>query len=130
MLGTYLNWESASSNEVSASTGTCAPPVVGGLAPSSGAKTGGTSVLISSSGFTGASAVDFGAPPATGFVVDSDNQITATGPAGTLGTTVDVAVTTPLGASAHIAAGQGSNSPAIDTGSDTTTIDLGYHYAI
>ena len=80
------------------------PPLVSGLAPSSGPKTGGTSVVISGSGFTGATAVNFGATPATGYAVDSDTQITATAPAGTLGATVDVQVTTPLGISANTAA--------------------------
>ncbi|MCP4303970.1 MAG: hypothetical protein GY788_03630 [bacterium] len=77
----YLGWESSESGEALASTGTCAPPLVGGLAPSSGPETGGTSVVISGSGFTGASAVDFGPTPASGYVVDSDTQITATGEA-------------------------------------------------
>jgi hypothetical protein len=58
--------------------------------------------VISGSYFTGTTAVDFGATPATGYVVDSDTQITATAPAGTGG--VDVAVTTPLGTSANTAA--------------------------
>ena len=95
----YLSWESTDSNEVVASTGTCAPPSISGLSPSSGQEAGGTSVVISGSGFVGATAVDFGANPAASFVVDSDVQITATSPAGS--GTVDVQVTTPLGSSVN-----------------------------
>ncbi len=83
---------------------TTAPPAISGLSPSSGQKAGGTSVVISGSGFTGATAVDFGATPATGYNVDNDAQITATAPAGTFGTVVDVQVTTPLGGSANTSA--------------------------
>jgi hypothetical protein len=119
----HLNWESADSNEVPASTGTCTPPVVGGLAPASGPKTGGTSVVISGSGFTGATAVDFGATPATGFVVDSDAQITATAPAGV--SVVDVAVTTPFGTNADTAADNYTYNPVTyyvrTDGSDSNT---------
>ncbi len=119
----YLNWESAHSNEVLASTGTCAPPSVGGLVPSSGPKTGGTSVVISGSGFVGATAVDFGANPATGFVVDSDTQITATSPAGV--SVVDVRVTTPWGASANTVADDYTYNPVTyyvrTDGSDANT---------
>jgi len=99
----YLSWESVDGSEAVASTGTCAPPSVSGLSPSSGQRAGGTSVVVSGLYFTGATAVSFGATPATGFVVDSDTQITATAPAGTLGT-VDVQVSTPLGGSANIPA--------------------------
>jgi hypothetical protein len=79
-----------------------APPSVSGLSPSSGPGLGGTSVVISGSAFTGATAVDFGANPATGFTVDSDSQITATSPAGV--GTVDVQVTTALGTSSNTGA--------------------------
>jgi hypothetical protein len=47
--------------------------------------------------------VSFGAIPATSFSVDSDTQITATAPAGSLGI-VDVTVNTPDGISANSAA--------------------------
>ncbi len=119
----YLSWESSDSSEVLASTGICAPPVVGGLVPSSGPKTGGTSVVISGSGFTGATAVDFGSNPATGFLVDSDSQITATAPAGV--SVVDVAVTTPFGTSTDTAADNYTYDPVTyyvrTDGSDSNT---------
>ncbi len=75
-------------------------PVVSGINPASGPAAGGTTVTIAGSGFTGATAVDFGTAPAADFTVDSDSQITAVSPAGTAGTTVDVSVTTPEGTSA------------------------------
>ena len=68
-------------------------PVVLGISPSSGPVRGGTTVTITGSGLTGATAVDFGSDAASSFVVNSDSQITATTPAGSEGT-VDVTVTT------------------------------------
>jgi hypothetical protein len=72
--------------------------VVTGLNPAEGPETGGTSVIISGSGFTGATQVLFGAFAATGFTVDSASQVTAVSPAGS--GTVDVLVATPAGTSA------------------------------
>ena len=80
------------------------PPSISGLNPSSGQKAGGTSVVISGSGFPGTTAVDFGARPATGYTVDNDSQITATASAGTFRTVVDVQVTTAIGTNANTAA--------------------------
>jgi len=74
-------------------------PVVTGISPSSGSTAGGTSVNIGGSGFTGATAVYFGATAATSFTVHSDNWITAIAPAEAAGT-VDITVTTTGGASA------------------------------
>ena len=71
------------------------PPTVTGLSPKSGPQAGGTTVTITGTGFTGATAVAFGSTAARACTVDSDTQITATGPAGT--GTVDVTVTTPAG---------------------------------
>ena len=79
------------------------PPAIASLSPTTGSTAGGTSVVITGTDFTGATAVDFGAVAATGYVVDSDTQITATSPAQALGT-VDVRVTTPSGTSANTAA--------------------------
>ncbi len=72
-----------------------APPVISGLAPTSGLAAGGTSVVITGTGFTGATAVQFGATAAASFVVNSDTQITAVSPAGS--GSVTVGVTTPYG---------------------------------
>jgi parallel beta-helix repeat protein len=75
-----------------------APPVVTGVVPNMGSTSGGTSVTISGSGFSGATAVFFGGNAATSFTVNSPTSITATTPPGTLGA-VDVTVTTPYGTS-------------------------------
>ena len=69
------------------------------LSPTSGPIAGGTTVTITGIGFTGATAVAFGAKPATSFTVVNATTITAVSPAGTAGA-VNVAVTTPAGASA------------------------------
>jgi IPT/TIG domain len=52
-------------------------------------------VVLTGSGFTGTTAVNFGPNTAARFTVDSDNQITAVSPAGS--GTVDITVTTPAG---------------------------------
>ena len=83
-------------------TGTIpAAPVVTGLNPASGPTS--TPVTITGSGFTGASAVDFGSTPAS-FMVNSDGSISALAPGGS--GTVDVTVTTTWGASTTTAADQ------------------------
>jgi hypothetical protein len=62
-------------------------------------------VTINGTGFTGATAVDFGTTPATSFTVNSaGTQITAVDPAGT--GKVDVTVTGPFGTSPTTAADQ------------------------
>jgi hypothetical protein len=76
-----------------------AAPTVTGLSPTSGPTSGGTTVVITGTGFTGATAVNFGGTAATSFTVDSDTQITATAPAGSAGA-VDVTVVTVGGTSA------------------------------
>jgi hypothetical protein len=80
-----------------------AAPAIAGLSPAEGPETGGTVVTVTGTGFTGATAVSFGATPAAIFTVDSATQITATSPAGTAGT-VDVSVVTVGGTSANTAA--------------------------
>jgi len=65
----------------------------------------GDSVTITGSGFTGATAVNFGSTPVT-YTVDSDTQITVNNvPAGIDGT-VEVTVTTPYRTSATSTADQ------------------------
>ena len=75
-------------------------PTVTGISPSSGFASGGTTVTITGTNLTGATAVKFDATDATGFSASSDTQLTATSPAGVVGQTVDVTVTTPGGISA------------------------------
>jgi hypothetical protein len=76
-----------------------AAPAVNGVAPVSGSTGGGTSVVITGSAFTGATAVKFGAVNATAFTVNNAGQITATSPAAAAAGPADVTVTTPGGTS-------------------------------
>ena len=93
---------SAWSNPVTVTVGgtTAAAPTVSGVTPASGPATGGTTVTIIGTNFTGATGVAFGGKAAASFTVASATQITATEPAGTAGQTVDITVTTPGGTSA------------------------------
>jgi hypothetical protein len=70
-------------------------PSVLKIDPTTGAA--GGRVVLTGSGFTDATAVNFGDVSSEKIDIDSDKQITATVPAGT--GTVDVTVTTPAGAS-------------------------------
>ncbi len=79
-------------------TGAIAAPTVSGLSPTSGPAAGGTLVTITGTGFTGATAVDFGTTPATGLTVVNATTITVDSPAGN--GAVDVMVVTPSGTSA------------------------------
>jgi IPT/TIG domain len=81
------------------------PPRVTGTSAAAGPASGGTTVTITGSGFTGATAVNFGTTPAASFTIDSDTSITAVSPAAPADT-VDVTVTTPGGTSAVIAGDQ------------------------
>ncbi|MBF6150246.1 IPT/TIG domain-containing protein [Nocardia nova] len=73
-------------------------PVVTSISPNTGPATGGTFVVLTGTGFTGATAVNFGAAPATLYLTLSDTLILAVAPPGT--GTVQVTVTTPVGVSA------------------------------
>ena len=79
--------------------GAVSTPTVTAVSPSSGPTAGGTSVTITGTNLTGASAVKFGGTNASGYTVNSATQITATAPAGSAGT-VDITVTTAGGTSA------------------------------
>ncbi|WP_449446123.1 IPT/TIG domain-containing protein [Thermomonas brevis] len=84
-----------------------AAPTVTSITPSAGPTSGGTSVVITGSGFALASptgAVKFGATNAT-YTINSNTQITATTPASSA-STVDVTVTTAGGTSATSAGDQ------------------------
>jgi hypothetical protein len=80
-----------------------AAPSVTGVSPNGGPPAGGTSVTITGTNLTGASAVSFGGTAATRFAVNSMTSITAISPAGSV-RTVDVTVTTGNGTSTTSAA--------------------------
>lgn len=81
------------------------PPTVTSVSPGNGPATGGNSVTITGTNFTGSPDIRFGSShvPAALLTVNSDTHITAVSPAGTAGT-VDVTVTTPGGTSATTSA--------------------------
>ena len=102
--------------------GASAPPTVASVSPSSGPANGGTIVTVTGTNlYVGSSfAVDFGTSPATNVSVSSPTQLTATAPAGSVGT-VNVTVTTPAGTSTTGAADDFTytSSPSATTGSAT-----------
>jgi len=67
-------------------------PVIQSVRPRVGSTLGGNQVTISGTDFTNTTAVNFGSTPATNFLVDSPNAITAVAPAHAAGT-VDIMVT-------------------------------------
>lgn len=76
--------------------GAPAAPALTSVVPSQGPLSGGNSVTLNGSGFTGALLVLFGGNPATSFTVDSPIRITAVAPAGPAGAAA-VRVITPAG---------------------------------
>ena len=85
---------------------TYAGPVITKLSKTAGQTAGGLKVVISGSGFQGASSVRFGTVPATSYTVNKGGtKITAFSPALPVGT-VDVTVTTPGGTSPTSSADQ------------------------
>lgn len=94
------------------------PPSVTGVSPGSGPQAGGTSVTLTGTSFTGATAVHFGSGLATNVSVASDTSITCTSPAGS--GTVHVTVTTSAGTSSQTTADQftytGGATPPTVTG--------------
>lgn len=103
-------------------------PSVTSLSPTGGPTLGGTTVTITGTNLSGATAVSFGSTPATSFAVDSATQITALAPAHTAGT-VDVTVTTPGGTSSTTGTGNDytytKTTPTITTWPTATAIILG-----
>ncbi len=125
-----ISYRGGDGNDVVLTAGTpavAAPPTVTGLSPSSGPAAGGTSVTITGTGFTGATAVDFGTTAATDVVVVNDTTITADSPAGS--GVADVTVTTPVGTSATLPADQFTYIAAapdlVLTGGAPDTLTLG-----
>jgi hypothetical protein len=84
-------------------TNTRIPPAVTAISPTVGTTSGGTSVTITGTGFTDATAVTFGGVAAGSVVVVSDTTLTVNSPPGSTGV-VGVIVTAPGGTSATGAA--------------------------
>jgi subtilase family serine protease len=106
-------------------------PTVTGLNTATGPTAGGTTVIITGTDFTGATAVYFGNTVATNVVVNSATQITVTSPLATVGT-VHIKVSGPGGTSTTSSADQftylltpvfsGLTSPTITYGSAFVTL--------
>jgi hypothetical protein len=77
-----------------------AGPSVTDVSPASGPTAGGTTVTVTGSGFTGATAVSFGSDPGLDLSIASDTQLTVTAPPTATSGAVDVTVATPSGTSA------------------------------
>jgi PGF-pre-PGF domain-containing protein len=71
-------------------------PAITSVLPVSGPVAGGTSVILTGTGFTGASDVQFDTSSGTGLIVDSDTQITVTSPAHIAGM-INITIITPGG---------------------------------
>ncbi len=97
------------------------PPTVTAVSPNHGSAAGGTSITITGTNFTGASAVTIGGSAAQFVNVVSATSITAVIPAHAAGV-VDLTVTTPAGTSATSAADQFTYvaAPAVTTVSPAT----------
>jgi alpha-tubulin suppressor-like RCC1 family protein len=75
-------------------------PAVTKVAPAKGSAAGGTTVTVTGTNLTGATAVKFGSTSSAAFTVKSDTQITATSPPESAVGTLDVTVTTLVGTTA------------------------------
>ena len=91
-------YDSGSSAFLLLADGFVPAPRLAAVSVTAGPASGGTTVTITGTGFTGATQVDFGATPAAGFTVVGDTSITAVSPTAAPGT-VDVTVTGPGGTS-------------------------------
>jgi uncharacterized repeat protein (TIGR01451 family) len=112
-------------NLAESSNASLAPPSVTNVSPNSGPATGGTGVTITGTGFTGATAVDFGSTAATNLTVTSSTVITATSPPGTAGSSLDITVVGPGGTSATGSADRYSYLSAGPPPQETLTVTTG-----
>lgn len=115
-------------------------PSISGISPSLGVVTGGTSVTLSGTNLSGATAVTFGGAPASSFTVVTDTTITAVTPVHTAGA-ADVVVTTNGGSAtlvggytyfaistdatlSDLAPGSGTLTPAFASGTTSYTASV------
>ncbi|HET9849570.1 MAG TPA: IPT/TIG domain-containing protein, partial [Candidatus Dormibacteraeota bacterium] len=99
------------------------PPKTTSISPASGPDSGGTSVVIHGTHFTGATAVAFGSVTAASYSVDSDAQITAVSPAqpvssnpsDQLTVTTLSGVSTPTGPVPDITFNYGAPQPSVSS---------------
>jgi len=118
IVGGVWYFHSGGSSTVTSSN--TATPVVTAVSPITGTTMGGDTVTITGTGFTGATAVNFGSVPASSFIFSSDTSITATSPVESAGP-VDVTVATPNGTSAIGSQDQFMyNEPATTTATTTS----------
>ena len=89
-------YDSGSSAFLLLAPGFTPAPRVTAISVTQGPATGGTSVVVTGTGFTAATAVSFGGVPATSFTIAGDTSITAVAPAAPAGP-VDVSVTSAGG---------------------------------
>ncbi len=109
---------SGASGSPEVSGGGTGPVSISALTPSSGTAGGGDTIQISGSGFTGATAVDFGNNGSSDYSVNSDSSITVVAPVGA--GTVAVEVVTPQGTSNPTLA---SDFTYVPTGQSPITAD-------
>ncbi len=79
------------------------PPTINSISPVLGSVSGGTSVVITGTNFSGTGVVEFGAAPAVDVIVVNSTTITARSPANSAGS-INVTVTTPGGTSSPVPA--------------------------
>jgi RHS repeat-associated protein len=96
-------------------------PAITHITPNSGSFVSHTTVTILGSGFSGTTAVHFGAAAAMSFHVVSDGVLSAVSPTGS--GAVDITVTNPVGTSTSVAADRYMYLP----GGTTTTARYGYN---
>jgi subtilase family serine protease len=111
-------------SEASAPFTVNAAPTVTTRKPTAGPVGGGTTVTITGTNLTGATAVKFGSVNAASFKVNSSTSITAVSPAEAAGT-VDITVTTPGGTSATSTADRFKFLPTVTGVSPNTGSKVG-----
>ncbi len=99
-------------------------PILSNVSPVAGPELGGATVTVTGANLAGATNVTFGGNAATSFAIDSDTQITATTPAGTVGA-ADVEVVTAGGTATAAGAYTYVAAPAISSVSPASGPDAG-----